>query len=183
VIPTITAIPNEPAAGNTVGFWVGIDGYKNSQVLQAGTAATIAGNKVTNWVWTEWWPLPPIKVLNFPINVGDHITVLVCAVSPTSGYCSMLNKTTNQVTSVGIAPPAGVSSLGATAEWIVEGISSILPHFAPVTFTNISAGTKDHGFDLSKAFITEITGTGGANLTAASISSSTSGKVSWAKAS
>ena len=92
----------------------------------------------------------------------------------------MLNKTTNQATSIGITNPPNTTSIGATAEWIVEGISSILPVFSTVVFSNVSAGTKDHAFNLgSGGIITEITGTGGSNLTAASIASPTSAVVKW----
>ena len=182
-IPNVTPIPNEPAGGQTVGFWVGIDGFGNNQVLQAGTAATVTGNNTVNWVWTEWWPLPPIQVTNFPIKPGDYITVLVCANQPNHGFCSMLNKTTNQATSIGITPPNNVTSIGATAEWIVEGISSILPVFSTVVFTNCSAGTKNHSFNMHGGVITEITGAGGANLTASSIVSDTRGMVKWLKSS
>ena len=38
-------------------------------------------------------------------------------------------KTTNQATSIGITNPNNVTSVGATAEWIVEDVSSILPVF------------------------------------------------------
>jgi len=81
----------------------------------------------------------------------------------------MLNKTTNQATSIGITNPNNVTSIGATAEWIVEGVSSILPVFSTVVFQNCSGGTKDHAFNLTGGVITEITGSGGANLTAAAI--------------
>ena len=182
-VPNVTPIPNEPGGNQTVGFWTGIDGYGNNQVLQAGMAATVNGNNVTYWVWTEWYPIGAIQVTNFPIKPGDYLTVLVCANQPNHGFCSMLNKTTNQATSIGINPPANTTSIGATAEWIVEGISSILPVFSTVVFSNCSAGTKNHAFNMQGGIITEITGSGGSNLTAASITSPTSGLVKWLKAS
>lgn len=182
-IPTVTPVPNEPAGGQTVGFWVGIDGYTNGQVLQAGTAATVTGNSTVNWVWTEWWTLPAIQVTNFPIKPGDYITVLVCAPQPNHGFCSMLNKTTNQATSIGITPPQNVTSIGASAEWIVEGISSVLPVFSTVVFQNCSAGTKDHSFNAVGGITTEITGTGGADLTSAAILSTDKVVVKWLKSS
>jgi hypothetical protein len=37
-------------------------------------------------------------------------------------------------------------SVGASAEWVVEGTSSILPEFAPVTFTNCVAGSSTGEF-------------------------------------
>lgn len=182
-IPNITPIPNEPPQGQTVGFWVGIDGFGNNQVLQAGTAATISGNSVDHWVWTEWYPLPAIRVTNFAIKPGDYITVLVCANQPDHGFCSMMNKTTNQVTTIGILPPSSTTSIGATAEWIVEGISSILPVFSTVVFTNCSAGTKNHSFNMNGGVITEIGGAGGAALTTSSILSDTRGMVKWLQSS
>jgi hypothetical protein len=182
-IPNVTPVSNEPAGNQTVGFWVGIDGFTNGQVLQAGSAATVNGNNVTNWVWTEWFPLGAIQVTNFPIKPGDYLTVLVCAPQPDHGYCSMLNKTTNQATSIGITPPGGVTNIGASAEWIVEGISSVLPVFSTVVFQNCSAGTKDHAFNAEGGTITEITGSGGANLTSAAILSDNKVVVKWLKAS
>jgi hypothetical protein len=182
-IPNVTPIPNEPPGAQTVGFWVGIDGFTNGQVLQAGTAATVTGNNTVNWVWTEWFSLPPVQVNNFPIKPGDYITVLVCAPQPDHGYCSMLNKTTNQATSIGITPPNNVTSIGASAEWIVEGISGIMPVFSTVVFQNCSAGTKDHAFNAVGGTITEITGTGGADLTSVAILSDDRVVVKWLKAS
>ena len=167
-IPTVTPVPSEPPGGQTVGFWVGIDGFTNGQVLQAGMAATVTGSTTQYWAWTEWYPIPAIQVTNFPIKAGDYLTVLVCAPEPDHGFCSMLNKTTNQATSIGISPASGVTNIGASAEWIVEGISSVLPVFSTVVFQNCSAGTKDHAFNAEGGTITEITGTGG-NLTAAAV--------------
>ena len=182
-IPNVTAVPNEPPGPQTVGFWVGIDGYTNGQVLQAGSAATVTGNNTVYWVWTEWFTLPAVQVTNFPITPGDYITVLVCAPQPDHGFCSMLNKTTNQATSIGITPPNNVTSIGASAEWIVEGISSILPVFSTVVYQNCSAGTQDHAFNAVGGIITEITGTGGADLTSVAILSDDKVVVKWLKAS
>lgn len=180
-IPTITPLINEPGTAETVGFWVGIDGFGNNQVLQAGSAATITGRNISYWVWTEWFPLDAIRVDNFAIRPGDYLTVLVCANTPTHGFCTMMNKTTNQITSIGITNPPGVTSMGATAEWIVEGISDILPAFSSMVFANCSAGTRTHKLNCRAATITEITGAGGA-LTSSSVLSDTSCMVKWVDA-
>lgn len=181
-IPTVTPVTNEPNSAETVGFWVGIDGFGNNQVLQAGSAATITGNNpVVYWVWTEWWPIGAIKIDNFPIKPGDYLTVLVCAYTPTHGVCSMMNKTTNQVTTIGIKNPDGITSIGAMGEWIVEGISDILPVFSTIIFTNCSAGTKNHTLNTQGSTITEITGDDGSNLTYASVLSDTRVMVKWLK--
>jgi hypothetical protein len=178
-IPTVTPIVNEPSTGQTVGFWVGIDGFGNNQVLQAGSAATLYGNNPVYWVWTEWFPIGAIQINNFPIKPGDYLTVLVCANTPNNGFCSMMNKTTNQVTSIGITNPPVITSIGATAEWIVEGISDILPVFSTTVFNNCSAGTKTHKLNAQGATVTEIKGNGGANLTTSSVLSDTRVMVKW----
>lgn len=155
--------PNTPM---TVGFWVGLDGFTNNQVLQAGTAATVTGSNINYWPWFEWYPSPPVKITNYPIDAGDLITVLVCAPQNTQGFVSMLNRTTGATTSVGFPPPPGVSSLGTTAEWVVEGITADLPNFILTGFHNCVAGTKTHRIDISRPIETEIAGAKG-NLTVA----------------
>jgi hypothetical protein len=143
-------------------------------------AATITGNNVDYWAWTEWYPLGAVRVTNFAVKPGDDLKVLVCATQSGQGYVALNNITTGLATSVNIAPPSGVTSQGATVEWIVEGISADLPKFSPVTFKNISAGTKDHSFNLGAGpdHITSINGSNG-NLTSETVNSPTSATVNW----
>jgi hypothetical protein len=144
-------------------FWVGIDGWGNQQVLQAGTAVTVHPNATVEWwAWGEWWTEefkdPPVKVENLPISPGDTVSVLVCAPTPQHGFVTVHNLTTGQARSMVLPGRDGISLEGATAEWAVEGISSALPVFLPsVTFTNCIAGTKSTTFDLRPSgFTTEI---------------------------
>jgi hypothetical protein len=187
--PYVYPLANEPPGPQTVGFWVGLDGYNNGQVLQAGTAVTVTGNNVTHWAWTEWYPNGAVQIMNFPVAPGDVITCLVCAPQVDHGFVSMRNERTNQVVSVGLSPPPGVTSVGASAEWIVEGISADLIPFDmfplpivldAIIFGGASAGTQHHTFDMQpKGFTTNIVGTGGKALTQAVIGSPTSAIVFW----
>jgi hypothetical protein len=163
-IPSMEPDFDNPTTAMTVGFWVGLDGFTNNQVLQAGTAATVTGDKIDYWAWFEWFPDPPVRLTNFPINPGELVTVLVCAPQANHGFASMLNRTTGLTTSVGIPPRAGISSMGTSAEWIVEGISADLPNFVLAGFHHCTAGTKSHGMGLSRPIETEIAGAKG-NLT------------------
>lgn len=45
-VPTMLPNFDNPTTPMTVGFWVGLDGAMNNQVLQAGTAATVTGENV-----------------------------------------------------------------------------------------------------------------------------------------
>jgi hypothetical protein len=135
-----------------VGFWVGLGGYGTNQLLQAGTAATITGNSVSYWAWTEWVPAG-YKVDNLGIQAGDTVSVLVCAPESDQGYVSMMNQRTNQAISIGVTDPQGTTPYdGSSVEWIIEAIGSEMPDFGSVTFTQLSAGTQSHTINLAKAF-------------------------------
>jgi hypothetical protein len=172
------------AGDDTTGFWVGLDGFTNGQVLQAGIAATVSKEShVSWWAWTEWYTTkfrdPAVAVTNFLVEPGDVVSILVCAPRPDHGFVSMSNETTGQATSVGIDARPGITSAGDSAEWIIEGVSADLPPFCPVTFGSCSAGTQHHSFNLKPAGVTtEIAGTS-ANLTSSSITSTTTSVISW----
>jgi len=119
-----------------------------------------------------------VQVTNFPVATGNTVSFLVCAPEPDHGFVSMQNLATNQVTSVGINARPGITSAGASAEWIVEGISADLPDFLPVTFSDCAAGTQDHSFNLAEGTITNIQGSAGP-LTQTYIASPTSAVVEW----
>jgi hypothetical protein len=157
-VPTMQPDFDNPKTPMTVGFWVGLDGSLNNQVLQAGTAATVTGESIDYWAWFEWFPAPPVRISNFPISPGDLVTVLVCAMQPMQGFASMLNRTTGATTSVGFPAPPGFTSQGTTAEWIAEGISADLPNWVLMGFHNCTAGTKNFHMDISKPTISEISG-------------------------
>ena len=176
---------SDPSGPITAGFWVGLDGFTNGQVLQAGIAVTVQPDAAVSWwAWTEWYTTqyrdPAVAVTNFPITVGDTVSFLVCAPQPDHGFVSMQNLTTGQATSVGIDARPGITSAGASAEWIVEGISADLPVFLPsVTFGSCSAGTQHNTFDLTPDGIITNIGGSSAALTQASIASPTTAVVEW----
>jgi len=186
VVPDLVPIKNEPQQANLIGVWVGLDGYStdNSEILQAGIAGSISGNSVSYYAWTEWFPLSPITIQNFEIKAGDSILMAVCAWTPNHGVCGILNRTRNEVRFVGITPPANVTSAGATAEWIVEPMGSILPDFVSVTFTNCVASSKNQTFNLNGCTITEIKDDiDGSDMTATIVLSPASAEVQWLKSS
>jgi hypothetical protein len=121
------------------------------------------------------------KVSNFQVQPGDLVSVLVCSPQPGQGFVSMLNHRTQQATSVGVPRPGSdITSVGARAEWIVEGISANLPDFSSVIFTDAMAGTQHHSFNLYPGgIITNITGSSGNALTQALIGTPSAAAVLW----
>lgn len=111
-----------------VGFWVGLDGAAEMELLQAGVAATITRGDFSTgvewWAFTEWYTeevsSPAQTVVNFPAGPGEVIAGMVCARPDNAGLVSLANLTRKIATSVGVPAPAGLVSLGTTAEWIVE---------------------------------------------------------------
>lgn len=186
-VPTIFPVAGDVGTPLTVGFWVGLDGSDADfyELLQAGTAATITGNSVSYWAWTEWftskYKTPAAQVTNFAIEAGDLVSFLVCAPEPGQGFVSMMNYRTQQATSVGVpAPRSDITSVGSRAIWAVEGISADLPDFSPMVFSDVTAGTQSHAFNLlPDGTTTSITGSGGNPLAQAFIASPTTGLVLW----
>jgi hypothetical protein len=157
-------------------FWVGIDGYSNDQVLQAGVAVKVETEwihswglipyiwprtKVTWWAWTEWWTQqhkdPSVEIKNFPVGPGDLVGVIVCAPEPGSASVFMRNGTTNLATSVAITAPAGYTSQGAEAEWILEPKGK-LARFAPLTFNDCRSGSQARLAHHGDAFAMDLVG-------------------------
>ncbi len=174
-LPEVPAIsPNDTIA---VAFWVGLDGAPSldepaaKQVLQAGVAAQVnppgfwpwESASVTWWAWTEWYTElhkdSAVAVKNFPVAPGDEIFVVVCAPQPDFGFVSMLNISRGIGRSVGFPAPTGIVAFGQSAEWIVE-VPSDSPHiplFSPVTFSDCTAGSLQHGiFNLTGGNPTDI---------------------------
>jgi len=150
-VPAIQTAAVEPGQ-QIIGFWVGLGGVNSLQLLQAGTAAVVTGNAVNYSAWTEWLPNNATPD-NLIIQAGDVVSVLVCAPQATQGYVSMMNQRTNQAISVAVADPQGATPYdGSTVEWIVESISSEMPNFGTMTFTEVTAGTQNNTIDLSRAF-------------------------------
>lgn len=163
VVPTVT--PPNPDTGFALGIWVGIGGDQNngsSQVVQAGTDARSSGNGVVYRAWTQWFPVSgsAATVSNFPVTPGDRVGFLVLTPQPNHAFISMLNYNTNVATSVGITPQ-GANNDGSSAEWVIEGNGNLLADFYSVLLGQCIAGTKDHDFNLSSAFVDSIVSSDG----------------------
>jgi hypothetical protein len=171
IVPTVT--PPNPDNGFAVSVWVGLGGNArigSKQLVQAGTDARSSSNGVVYRAWTQWWqqqqqpPSTAVTVPNFPVAPGDRVGFLVTSQAE-SAFVSMLNYSTNQATSAGMAPP-GANYDGSSAEWIVEGNGSLLADFYSVYFGQCVGGTKDHDFDLSSATIDSIVSSDGVTILA-----------------
>jgi hypothetical protein len=159
-VPTVT--PPNPDTGFALGIWVGMGGDQNNGSSQVVQAARSSGNGVVYRAWTQWFPVSgsAATVSNFPVTPGDRVVFLVLSPQPNHAFISMLNYNTNVATSVGITPQ-GANNDGSSAEWVIEGNGNLLADFYSVLLGQCIAGTKDHDFNLSSAFVDSIVSSDG----------------------
>lgn len=116
--------------------WVGIDGFENTYLLQAGSdadASCTGGTTTTTYYpWIEWLPEVEIELTQqngnpLPFAPGDYLTVVVTATNwsggeSTNGALLYTDVTQNwQISASFTAADLGGSFVvGQSAEWIVE---------------------------------------------------------------
>lgn len=146
-------------------IWVGFDGDRTTtgpqptlQLLQAGTGqvVTTSGGNITSqtaYAWFEWWPNFPVEI-DLKVNPGDTVSFQICARptgTKTAGAATVFatNLTTNTNRFVEIPRPPNVTSLGASAKWLIEDPTHDIqgadltpfPAFGELVFTDCSAST------------------------------------------
>jgi len=108
--------------------WVGIDGYSNADVLQAGTEADAYcnpdfGPSTLYFAWFEWYPYGESRT-SLQVSPGDDMYVNVWDTSATTGYAYIENQNTGVAQEYYLTAPSGTRLIGNTAEWIVEATSN-----------------------------------------------------------
>lgn len=155
--------------------WIGMDGYNNGDVLQAGTEsdAYCSGSTKSTYysAWYEWFPNGEVRISNLPVTAGDDIFVEVWHTSKTQGYAYFVNYNTDQVVEVGFTAPSSANFIGNSAEWIVErpGLSTglaTLTNYISDYFSDAYAYTENYTFyepgTSSASFITMLDNNGNA---------------------
>ena len=178
-VPSVSkpATPQGKTGGWKSSSWVGIDGGPggfSTDVLQAGVAQNVSSEGTPSYyAWFEWYVLnatSPAYVFetsidNIQIEPGDEVfCVVTYVITPGVGQQGELhfgNSTRGHYFSMVLAPPAGATFNGGSAEWIMEapGTSAglgepttSLPRFSPVVFStaysnglNIPTGDPNNG--------------------------------------
>jgi hypothetical protein len=124
---------------NVVGIdatWVGIGGANTTDLIQAGTEATVNGDGTVSYdAWTETLP-QSTRTITLPVNAGDTVSVSITEQSTGLWVVDMKNVTTGGSFSTTIRYNSSKSS----AEWIEEAPSlgrgiAPLDNFGTVKFT------------------------------------------------
>jgi hypothetical protein len=127
-------------AGSTASEWVGVGGWSNSTLVQAGVNEIPLGDRAT--LFEPWWevvPGPQELATGMMVRAGDSVSAQVEEVSAGRWLISLVDHTNGDSFST-VQPYAGPTS---SAEWVVEadatasGASTRLaPLGGKVTFTH-----------------------------------------------
>ncbi len=104
--------------------WVGVDGFSNGVVFQAGIEFdAYCGGDVPQTLystWFEWYPNGESRISNFPIDKGDLVRVYIWNTNTTTGETYIVNYTKNAAVGLAFSAPSGYPETGNSVEWIVE---------------------------------------------------------------
>jgi len=126
--------------------WVGIGGFNDGTLIQAGTSEQIQGGVISYNAWTEIIPAPEVPIPRFIVHPRDSMTVTVTKVAGVNQWSITVKDTTE---SESFTEGFTYLSSQASAEWIHEaptvgGGQSVLALTTNVTFTRgtVNGSTK-----------------------------------------
>jgi hypothetical protein len=137
VVPSVSKY----LAGSTVSEWVGVDGWANRSLIQAGVDEVPQNSgDVLVEPWWEVLPAPQKQAAGIVVAVGDRVTVTISKVGGSTWSIGLTDDTNGGVFSTDKRYEGRLSS----AEWIVEaneradGKPTQLAHYGPqVNFTKL----------------------------------------------
>jgi hypothetical protein len=120
----VPALTSAATCTEELSEWVGIDGFSNADLIQAGVGESMVGpydNETCTpghfYVWA-WWEILPASMtpVSMTVQAGDVVTVAISEVSPGEWDIKVTDVTENEVVNQVEAYTAPLSS----AEWVVE---------------------------------------------------------------
>jgi hypothetical protein len=150
-VPTILSVPSTAVSSS----WIGIDGFSNQDLIQAGTEQDISGGVASYYAWYEILPAPETVIGG--VNPGDHMTADIFQVSPPTAtaqgtWTISITDLTSGHNFTNSFPYGGGGTNGQpanSAEWIEEmtgvspGPQPPLANFGTANFTNLNYTTSN----------------------------------------
>ncbi len=112
-VPTVKVQSGKKYASD----WVGIGGFSEGTLIQAGTSEQDVNGVITYNAWTEIIPAPEVPISGFTVHPGDSMTVTVKKVAGVNQWSITVKDTTRSETST---QSFTYASSEASAEWIHE---------------------------------------------------------------
>jgi hypothetical protein len=139
---TVPSLYSGDAVGEYLSEWVGIDGFGNSSLIQAGIQESIDPANPAMFYIQPWWEILPAPETNIDngmqIAPDDEITIAISQTDAGSWSISL----TDDTTGASFTTLQNYSGELASAEWIVEapevgGAISVLAPYTTTEFTNL----------------------------------------------
>lgn len=156
IVPSVS-----PSVAGADATWVGIGGISSSDLIQAGTQATVSGGDVAYTAWIEMLPAAS-KPVSLAVSAGDSVTVTITQTGPLDWAIAMKNNTTGNR----YATTVQYRSSNSSAEWVQEAPSTgrgIVPldSFGTLRVSGASAVRDGRTMDLAELGAEAITMTNG----------------------
>jgi Peptidase A4 family len=117
VVPTVTGSRQSTYSA----AWAGIDGFANSDLIQAGTEQDYTGRSAHYSAWWEILPAAETVIPSITVKPGDTITVSIAKVSAGQWSITLTDKgSTVHAAQPPFTTTQSYSGPGTSAEWILE---------------------------------------------------------------
>lgn len=110
-VPRVLATARPSASA----MWVGVDGVRDRQLIQAGTEQDFAGGAAHYWAWWEVLPAPAVRITAFSVRPGDTIRAIVERLGRGRWRISLSDSRGGSFSTV-----RAYAGPGSSAEWIEE---------------------------------------------------------------
>jgi hypothetical protein len=132
---TVPAVSASARPGYSA-LWVGMDGFTNDALIQAGTEADFYGGVAHYTAWWEILPAPAVAIHSLSVRAGDRVSVTIARAS-----AGRWRITIKDARSGCYATTRAYSGPATSAEWIeeapiVEGRATRLAVHGTVVFDN-----------------------------------------------
>ncbi len=136
----VSSVDCTSTAGDySASFWIGIDGYSSSSIIQIGTESDCTGGSPQYYCWYELFPQNAV-ILALNINPGDEVHARIEYIGNDTFRLTITDTTNGDSFFTTVVSPGADRN---SAEWIVEapvyrGRILMLSDFGPVDFVNTS---------------------------------------------
>lgn len=133
--------------------WIGIDGFKNSSLIQTGTGHEFVNGKARYYAW--WEILPDVEtVIPLRVSPGDHMKATITKIGPSKWSITIRNLSRNWV----FLTFQRYNGPQTSGEWIMEapevdGSIAKLARVSPTCFTCCRINGSSPKLTLSKGGI------------------------------
>jgi hypothetical protein len=124
--------------------WVGIDGWGNSSLIQAGVTQYPDPSEPGTFRIQPWWTVLPkdgvaINISDMTVSAGDEVTINIAQVAGTQWDIQLVDDTNGQ----NFTTEQTYTGPGASAEWIAEApvvggrVAQLSPYNPAIRFTDL----------------------------------------------